>query len=149
MKEEFGQGTNELYWNAFDSIQNNNNSLSRAQESEQEVELTNSGSFSLVSSESFDVVVVEDDLQQEELVFAICLDTARRRITVLFRGCSTQMDWKIAASNFLKERDNPLCSPHTTNTNTNNKHKWTITPMNVMIVMHAQQYKYKCQQQQR
>ena len=56
----------------------------------------------------FSIVAVQDDHVDQELVYAICVDTARRRITVLFRGCSTRMDWSICANNILHEAVNPL-----------------------------------------
>jgi len=56
----------------------------------------------------FQIVAVEDAHLENELVYAICVDTARRRITVLFRGCSTHKDWTVCANNILKEQVNPL-----------------------------------------
>jgi hypothetical protein len=98
MEAEIGRTSTELYLGAFDAIQSTSSSR------ELELEFCN-GKVSLVS---FDVVVVEDEMQEEELVYAICVDTARRRITVLFRGCSTSMDWTVCARNFLKHQGNPL-----------------------------------------
>ena len=77
IERDIGRQSTELYLDSFDAIQSTSSSR------ELELEFCN-GKVSLVS---FDVMVVEDELQQEELVYAICLDTARRRIIVLFRGC--------------------------------------------------------------
>jgi hypothetical protein len=100
IQEEIGSESTDLYLDAFDAIQ----STSSSRELELEFNAV-SGKVSLVS---FDVVVVEDEFAGTELVYGICVDTAQRRITVLFRGCSTRKDWKICANNFLKEHHNPL-----------------------------------------
>lgn len=98
IEEEIGRESTELYLDTFDAIQANSSSR------ELELEFSN-GKVSLVG---FDVVLVDDENCDSELVYAICLDTARRRITVLFRGCSTRKDWSICANNFLKQVVNPL-----------------------------------------
>ena len=93
-----------LYLNALDAIQATSSSR------ELEVEfVAYGGPVALVD---FTVVAVEDSHVDSELVYAICVDTARRRLTVLFRGCSTRKDWSICANNILKDHINPLLGSH-------------------------------------
>ena len=120
IEDEIGRKSTDLYLDAFDAIEEQSSTArNQSQESEQELKLTASGKISLVPV-SFDVVVVDDEKQESELVYAICLDTARKRITVLFRGCSTTMDWTICANNYLNERDNPLYQQPQLDRDTNN-----------------------------
>ncbi|CAB9513669.1 Phospholipase A1 [Seminavis robusta] len=98
IEEHIGRDSTELYLDAFDAIQSSSSSR------ELELEFRR-GQVSLVD---FTVCAVQDDNIETELVYAICVDTARRRITVIFRGCSTRKDWTICATNILKEQLNPL-----------------------------------------
>ncbi|KAL3905666.1 MAG: hypothetical protein SGILL_009588, partial [Bacillariaceae sp.] len=100
VREVGREATVDLYLTAFDAIQSTSSSR------ELELEL-NSATFQ-VSLVSFDVVVVEDEKVGRELVYAICVDTARRRITVCFRGCSCRKDWMVCCQTTLKEVVNPL-----------------------------------------
>lgn len=94
------EATVDLYLTAFDTISDTTSS--------RELELELNPTTLQVTLVSFDVMVVEDDNSGNELVYAICVDTARRRITVSFRGCSTRTDWFICAQTFLKQVENPL-----------------------------------------
>ncbi|KAL3919860.1 MAG: hypothetical protein SGILL_003541 [Bacillariaceae sp.] len=99
--EEVGrEATVDLYLTAFDAIQSSSSS--------RELELEYNSATFQIRLVSFDVVVVEDEMVGTELVYAICVDTARRRITVCFRGCSCKKDWMVCCQTTLKEVVNPL-----------------------------------------
>jgi Lipase (class 3) len=87
-----GEENTEAYVKAFDAIVRD-----EALELEFDPE---TGKSTLVS---FDVVKVDDVHQEEELVYGVCVDSARTRITVVFRGCSSRRDWRISADNYLSE----------------------------------------------
>lgn len=130
IEQHIGRASTDLYLDAFDAISSTCSSY------ELELEFTGRGKVSLVD---FMVAVVEDehanvnDRNDGELVYALCVDTARRRITVLFRGCSTRQDWSICANNLLMAHVNPLyeqqqkddeddCSSSNDNINNNHHH---------------------------
>jgi hypothetical protein len=94
------EATVDLYLTAFDSIQ--------SESSSRELELEYNPTTFKISLVSFDVAVVEDEEVGTELVYAICVDTSRRRITVCFRGCSCKKDWMVCCQTMLKEVVNPL-----------------------------------------
>jgi hypothetical protein len=103
------ESTVDLYLTAFDAIQSSSSS--------RELELEMNHATSRISLVSFDVVVVEDENADSQLVYAICVDTARRRITVSFRGCSCRKDWFVCAQTILKKVDNPLYDESSRNSN--------------------------------
>lgn len=94
------EATVDLYLTAFDDIQST--------QSSRELELELNKTTLEVSLVSFDIQVVEDEHENNDLVYAICVDTGRRRITVSFRGCSSRKDWLVCCQTYLKELDNPL-----------------------------------------
>jgi hypothetical protein len=87
-----GEENTEAYVKAFDAIVGD-----ESLELEFDPE---TGKSALVS---FDVVKVDDIHQDEELVYGVCVDSARKRITVVFRGCSTRRDWTLSADHYLSE----------------------------------------------
>lgn len=91
--QHIGVSSINLYTNALDNL---DQLISRFEASESKV----------VSN-----VVVCDDGNVSELVYGIFLNSARKQITVAFRGCTTRKDWSIAANSFLTEVDNPGSGP--------------------------------------
>jgi hypothetical protein len=93
--EQIGKTSMDLYLSAFDSIQETVSRLEVCPET---------GETTLVSS---DVVTCDDEHSDTELVYGIWINSARKRITVTFRGCTTRKDWSMAASPFLQDLPNP------------------------------------------
>jgi hypothetical protein len=96
--EHIGESSTDLYLSAFDCI---DQTLARLEV------CAETGETTLVSS---DVVVCDDENSANELVYGIWINSARRRITVTFRGCTTRKDWTMSAHPFLKELHNPVKS---------------------------------------
>jgi hypothetical protein len=97
IQDEIGEESTELYLGAFDSF---------VEDDTFELDYnTETGETSLAS---FDVVDVGDEFSDRELVYGICVHSARKRITVAFRGATTRKDWQVSADPFLTSRDNPV-----------------------------------------
>jgi hypothetical protein len=104
------ESTVDLYLTAFDDIQTSKSS--------RELELELNAVTSQISLVSVDIVVVEDDHADRDLVYAICVDTSRRRITVSFRGCACRTDWLVCCKTIQKVLENPLYRPRSSTTTT-------------------------------
>ena len=57
-----------------------------------------------------EIVVIDDEMSQTELVYAIKVDKERRHFKVIFRGSVTVRDWITDASMSMKVIDNPLAN---------------------------------------
>ena len=97
--DNIGYDAAALYLDAFDSI---------SQQEQEGFEVDYNSETGETSLVSFDVVDVGDDNSKSELVYGICVHQARRRITVIFRGCTTRKDWSVSVETFLTECENPL-----------------------------------------
>jgi len=143
--EEMGrESTLDLYLNAFDAIQSNSSSSSSSSssrgEEEEELELELNEATFQVSLVSFDVVVADDERSDKELVYCICVDTSRRRITVAFRGCSSRTDWLVCAQTLLRAVDNPLyCEEEESDNSGSNSRRQRQPPK---LSLHSGYYKY-------
>ena len=94
--DQIGEGSTELYLEAFDSLVEQD-----AFELDYNVE---TGETFLAS---FDVVQVGDEHSESELVYDISVNTSQKQITVAFRGCTTHADWRVSADPFLSSHSNP------------------------------------------
>ena len=125
IEDEIGHESTELYLDAFEYLDeyynnnNNNNSENNNDdngdydvESGSGVELQWSAARKVADFVSFDFVVVDDEHSNTELVYGICVHHSRRRITVIFRGCTTRKDWAISVETFLTEHS--FTTPSTT-----------------------------------
>jgi len=131
--QEIGrEATVDLYLTAFDSIQNECSS--------RELELELNNATLQISLVSFDLVVVSDN--SSELVYAICVDTGRRRITVTFRGCKCQRDWLVCAQTILKEVDNPLWESDVASVSSSNSPAYSSRRQPSKISIHSGYYNY-------
>ncbi|KAG7345311.1 lipase family protein [Nitzschia inconspicua] len=133
------EATVDLYLTAFDDIQSS--------ESSRELELELNSVTSQVSLVSFDIMVVGDERADNDLVYAICVDTSRRRITVSFRGCSCRKDWLVCCQTYLKELDNPLFQNTNSSSQQSNQrcHNSSISSSRKQppkIAIHSGYYKY-------
>jgi hypothetical protein len=54
------------------------------------------------------LVAFDDEFQQHEVVYAICVNPLHKRITVIFRGSTTQTDWATNYQVYMKEIPNPM-----------------------------------------
>lgn len=97
--DQIGASSTDLYLSAFDSIQDT---------TARHVVCAETGETILVSS---DVVVCDDLNSDTELVYGIWLDSARQRMTVTFRGCTTLTDWTTSTHQYLKSIPNPVTPP--------------------------------------
>jgi hypothetical protein len=57
-------------------------------------------------------VAFDDEFQQHELVYAIWVNRLHKRITVIFRGSTTQTDWATNYQVYMKEIPNPTMACH-------------------------------------
>lgn len=92
IQEQIGEESTKLYLSAFDSIQEEN-----------ALELELNADTGQVILASFDIVVVGDDNMKTELVYGICVNSARQQIAVIFRGCTTRKDWQVSAESILTQ----------------------------------------------
>lgn len=53
-------------------------------------------------------ITVDDEFEQDELVYSIELCHVRKRITICFRGSATKMDWATDFQLYMKEVPNPM-----------------------------------------
>jgi predicted lipase len=56
------------------------------------------------------IVAFDDEFEQEELVYAIDVNHARKRVTVCFRGSVTKTDWATDFEIYMKDVPNPVKS---------------------------------------
>jgi hypothetical protein len=56
------------------------------------------------------IVAFDDEFEQEELVYAIDVNRARKRVTVCFRGSVTKTDWATNFEIYMKDVPNPVKS---------------------------------------
>lgn len=54
------------------------------------------------------ILAVNDEFEQEELVYSVQVNHQRKRITVCFRGSVTKMDWATDYQIYMKEVPNPM-----------------------------------------
>jgi Lipase (class 3) len=54
------------------------------------------------------IIAFDDEFEEEELVYMIELNHARKRVTVCFRGSSTKLDWATDSEMYMKEVPNPV-----------------------------------------
>ena len=94
---QIGQDSTNLYLKAFDSL---------IEEDTFELDYNDKTGQTLLAN-SFNVVHVGDEHSETELVYGICVCASKKQITVAFRGCTTQKDWRISANPFLSSHDNP------------------------------------------
>ena len=66
------------------------------------------------SSAALHIVAVDDNNATEELVYGICVNTAKGYITVIFRGATTTKDWKVCGDPLMIQQSLEL--PTTTST---------------------------------
>jgi hypothetical protein len=56
------------------------------------------------------VIVFDDEISDSELVYGISINTARKRITVAFRGSVTATDFVTDANSYMSKIPNPVAS---------------------------------------
>ena len=96
LRKTFGEEGVDLYMSAMGNIQQNS--------SRQAVD-AETGEATYQTSQ---VVVFNDDNSNEELVYAIAVNTARKRITVAFRGSVTVKDFTTDVKALQTEIANPV-----------------------------------------
>jgi hypothetical protein len=95
VKTQFG---NEFYLDVLKTVEERN--MMAIPKSEQEP-----------ANVSFSTIVAfDDEFEQEELVYAIDVNRARKRVTVCFRGSVTKTDWATDFEIYMKDVPNPLKS---------------------------------------
>jgi hypothetical protein len=99
--DQIGEGSTELYLEAFDSLVE-----------QDAVELDYNVETGETFLASFDVVQVGDEHSESELVHDISVNTSQKQITVAFRGCTTHADWRTSANPFLSSHSNPVMPEH-------------------------------------
>lgn len=134
IEQHIGEEWAQLYLDAFDSLSPDENNTAEGE--------NNATEASEKSTEAalFDVVDIDDEYSEEELVYGICVDTARRRIIVIFRGCTTRNDWKVSAESFLTECPNPVVVINSTNDITPQQRHYHRQPKTIAI--HSGFYRY-------
>jgi hypothetical protein len=95
--DEIGQDATELYLSAFDSLVD-------PPDTSFEVELHPLSGETSILLNSVEIVVVDDEDSNTELVYGICVNTVKKQITLIFRGCTTTMDWRVSADSTLTEQ---------------------------------------------
>jgi hypothetical protein len=120
--EEFGESATDLYLSAFDLLETTTSTTTITTASTTTTYVTATDSFDHCCNHyptepgapspppppSSEVVVCDDENKTEELVYGIWICSARRRITVTFRGCKTMTDWSTSANQYLKTLPNPV-----------------------------------------
>lgn len=96
LKKTFGDEGVDLYMSAMGNIQQN---ISRHELHAETGEAT---------FQTSQVVVFNDDNSNDELVYAIAVNTARKRITVVFRGSVTVKDFTTDVKALQTEIANPV-----------------------------------------
>lgn len=93
LNDEIGQDSTELYLSAFDNLVYPQDSF--------EVELDSLSGGTRILLNSVEIVMVDDENSDTELVYGICVNSIKKQITVIFRGCTTTKDWRASADPFL------------------------------------------------
>jgi Lipase (class 3) len=97
LHDKIGQDSTELYLSAFDNLVDPQDSF--------EVELDPSSGETKILLNSVEIVMVDDENSDTELVYGICVNNAKKQITLIFRGCTTTKDWRISADPFLTKQE--------------------------------------------
>jgi hypothetical protein len=93
--------SNEFYLDVFRTADERN--MSQALEGEEEKK--DAGDSHITPAV---IIAFDDEFDNEELVYSIELNHARKRITVCFRGSVTKTDWATDFEIYMKEVSNPM-----------------------------------------